>query len=261
MNIKKQINREIGAHGQQWNSMHEGYFSDSIKARPLIETITQYLSDSDNDVIVDLGGGTGFVLRELIANGAAVNMIPVNLDCSATQLDAMEKSGISCLNGLISDFRRDDLISAQKRIFFIMRSVLHYFGRDGLIPVLRHIRNQAYTGETFIHQTACFESAAESQCINFLYREMGTPKWYPTLSELRDSMASARWQVIDIIPAPPLKLSSVELGQRYGLDLQAMAKIGSRAMAKHGEIENVFQQEQDVFVAYLHYRICITTAA
>jgi hypothetical protein len=261
MCIDEQINREIGVHGQQWNSMHEGYFSDSVVARPLVETITQYLSDSGHDLIVDLGGGTGFILRELIAKGATANIIPVNLDCSATQLDAMEKSGISCVNSLISDFRRNDLVTTNKRIFFIMRSVLHYFGRDGLIPILRHIRNQACTGEMFIHQTACFESAAQAQCINFLYREMATPKWYPTISELRDGMASASWQVIDIIPAPPLKLSSIELGQRYGLDLQAMAKIGSRAMAKHGEIENVFKQEQDGFVAYLHYRICVTRAA
>jgi hypothetical protein len=90
---------------------------------------------------------------------------------------------------------------------------------------------------------------------------MDTPKWYPTISELRDSMTSTNWQVIDIIPAPTLKLSSVELGQRYGLDLQAMAKMGRRVMEKYGEIENVFQQELDGFVAYLHYRICVAKAA
>jgi hypothetical protein len=99
-----------------------------------------------------------------------------------------------------------------------MRSVLHYFGKDGLIPVLSHIRNQAKTGEVFIHQTACFESAIEAQCINVLYREMDTPKWYPSINELRESMAITSWQVIDICSAPPLKLWSVELRQRYELD-------------------------------------------
>jgi hypothetical protein len=63
-------------------------------------------------------------------------MIPVNLDCSATQLDAMEKSGITCINSMISDFSRNDLTALDKRFFFIMRSVLHYFGEDGLTPVL-----------------------------------------------------------------------------------------------------------------------------
>jgi hypothetical protein len=260
MKIDEQISREIGVHGQQWNSMHEGYFSDAVVARPLIETIIRYLSGADADIIVDLGGGTGFILRELIARGAIAKMIPVNLDCSATQLDAMGKSGITCINGLISGFSRNDLAAVDKQIFFIMRSVLHYFGQEGLNPVLHHIRSQARTGEMFIHQTACFESAAEAKCINLLYREMGTPKWYPTLSELHDGMVITKWQATDIIPAPSLKLSSVELGQRYGLDLQTMAKIGSRMMEKCGEIENVFHQEQEGFVAYLHYRICVSKA-
>lgn len=261
MDINEQIMREMGVHGKLWNAMHEGYFSDSVIARPLITKIVQYLSDSDTDVLVDLGGGTGFVLLELISQGAAQNMVPVNLDCSAVQLEAMEKKGISCINGLISDFRRNNLAAPDKRIFFIMRSVLHYFGRDGLNPVLRHIRNQARAGEMFIHQTACFENAVEAQCINLLYKEMGTRKWYPTISELRGCMADTNWQVIDIAPAPPLKLSSVELGRRYGLDAQTFTKICDRLTGEFGEMENVFRRTPDGFVAYLHYRICVAMAA
>ena len=261
MKIEEQISREIGVHGNQWDSMHEGYFADAVIAHPLIETITQYLSGSNTDVIVDLGGGTGYILLELIAKGLTANMIPVNLDCSVTQLDAMKKIGISCINGLISEFSRNDLATSDKRVFFIMRSVLHYFGKEGLIPVLRHIRHQTQTGEMFIHQTACFESEEEARCVNCLYREMDTLKWYPTISELRESMAITNWQVIDICPAPPLKLSSVELGQRYGLDSQTLTKISGRVMEEFGEIENVFQQGPDGFVAHLHYRICVTKAA
>jgi hypothetical protein len=261
MKIDEQVNREIGVHGQPWNSMHEGYFSDPVTARPLIEMIIQYLPGLSTDVLVDLGGGTGFILRELIEKGVTTNMIPVNLDCSATQLEANEKSGISCVKGLISDFSRNDIAALDKRTFFIMRSVLHYFGKDGLIPALRHIRNQAQRGEMFIHQSACFESALEAQCINFLYEEMDTPKWYPTISELRDRMAITNWQVIDICPAPTLKLSSAELGQRYGLDSQTLTKICDRVMETFGEIENVFKRAPDGFVAYLHYRICVTQAA
>jgi hypothetical protein len=261
MNIDEQINREIKAHGQQWNSMHEGYFSDPIIAIPFIEKIIHYLSGSDTEVIVDLGGGTGFILHELIAKGATANMISINLDCSISQLDAMEKRSVLCINSLISDFSRNDLIVFSKRIFFIMRSVLHYFGREGLVPVLRHIRNQARKGEMFIHQTACFESPVEARCMNILYEEMGTPKWYPSISELCESMAKANWQMIDICAAPPLKLSSVELGQRYGLDGQVMAKICGRVIEEFGEIENVFQRVPEGFVAYLHYRICAVRAA
>jgi len=69
MEIDKQISREIGVHGQQWNAMHEGYFSNSIIVRPLIATISKYLSGSNTDVLVDLGGGTEFILLELIVQG------------------------------------------------------------------------------------------------------------------------------------------------------------------------------------------------
>ncbi|HUN54330.1 MAG TPA: hypothetical protein VMU29_04160 [Smithella sp.] len=261
MKIDKQISREIGVHGKLWNAMHDGYFSNSIIARPLIATISQYLSGSNTDVLVDLGGGTGFILLELIAQSVTQNMVPVNLDYSATQLDAMEQSGISCINGLISDFSRNDLATFGKRISFIMRSVLHYFGKDGLIPVLSHIRDQARTGELFIHQTACFENAPEAQCLNVLYQEMDTPKWYPTINELRDGMANTNWQVIEICPAPPLKLSSVELGRRYGLKSQSLERICGRIMEEFGEINHVFQQVPGGFVAYLHYRIYVAKAA
>ena len=208
-----------------------------------------------------MGGGAGFVLLELIARGVTQNMVPMNLDYSAMQLDAMEKRGIFCINCLISDFSRSDLATLDKRISFIMRSVLHYFGKDELIPVLSHIRNQAKTGEVFIHQNACFESAIEAQSINVLYREMDTPKWYPSINELRESMAITSWQAIDICSAPPLKLSSVELGQRYGLNSQTLAKVCSRVMEEFGEINNVFQRGPDGFIAYLHYRICVAKAA
>jgi hypothetical protein len=150
MNIDEQINREIGVHGQQWNSLHDGYFSDSIIARPLVETIIKYLAVSDTNVLIDLGGGTGFILNELISRGATKNINLINMDCSSTQLEVMEKKGISCINGFISDFTRNDLPASDKRLFFIMRSVLHYFGKDGLIPILRHIP-QSYPHRRDLH--------------------------------------------------------------------------------------------------------------
>ncbi|HAW57853.1 MAG TPA: hypothetical protein DCX03_02365 [Bacteroidales bacterium] len=260
MNINDQVNREIGIHGQKWNEMHEGYFSSPLVAHPLVETITKYLLGLPADVLVDLGGGTGFILLELIAKGITTNIIPINLDCSETQLEAMEKSGIFCVNRSISDFKRHDLSPLDKSIFFIMRSVLHYFGKDGLIPILRHIRNQARQKEIFIHQTACFKNAEEARCINFLYKEMHTQKWYPTIAELHDSMTTTDWQIMETFPALPLKLTSAELGLRYGLDLQSLENICSRVNARFGEIENVFQLTSNGFVAHLCYNICVSKA-
>jgi hypothetical protein len=241
--------------------MHDGYFADASIAHPFIKMIAQHLPGSNADVIADLGGGTGFILQELIKEGLTSNLISVNLDCSATQLDAMKQTGISCINSFISDFSRKDIAASGKQIFFIMRSVLHYFGKDGLIPVLLHIRNQARSGEMFIHQTACFENAVQARCVNFLYQEMGTAKWYPTISELSKNFENTNWQTIDTCLAPPLKLSSVALGRRYGLDSLTMMKIGKRLMNKYGDIENVFQMTAHGFMAHLHYRICVAKAA
>ena len=261
MKINEQIKRESGVHGAKWNALHNGYFSDDLVARPLIETIIRYLSDSVPDVIVDLGGGTGFILRELITKGVTANIFPVNLDCSETQLDAMEKNDICCINRMISEFCRHDLFAnEEKRVFFIMRSVLHYFGQNGLVDILQHIRNQAQKGEIFIHQSACFESEGGSRCLNALYREMKTPKWYPVIKEIRDKMIVANWQVIEECPAPPLKLSSPELGQRYGLDAQSVVEIRNKLLNEFGEIENIFECTSDGFVAYLHYSIFVARA-
>ncbi len=261
MKIDEQIKRESGIHGEPWDSLHNGYFSDTLVAHPLIETIVRHLSDAVPDVIVDLGGGTGFILRELIAKGVTANIFPVNLDCSETQLDAMGKSDICCINRMISEFSRSDLFTnEEKRVFFIMRSVLHYFGQNGLVDILQHIRNQAQKGEMFIHQSACFESEVEARCLNGLYREMGTPKWYPVIKEIQNKMMAANWQVIEECPAPPLKLSSPELGQRYGLDAQSVVEIRNKLLNEFGEIENIFQCTNDGFVAYLHYSIFVARA-
>lgn len=261
MKIEEQIKRESGVHGAPWNSLHDGYFSDALVARSLIETIIRYLSKSIPDVIVDLGGGTGFLLGELIEQDVMANIIPVNIDCSETQLDAMDKGDICCINRMISEFSRKELFAdEEQRVFFIMRSVLHYFGQNGLVDILQHIRKQARKGEMFIHQSACFESEAEALCLNALYREMGTPKWYPVIKEIQNKMMAANWQVIEVGPAPPLKLVSSELGQRYGLDAQSVAEIRSKLLNESGEIENIFQCTNDGFVAYLHYSIFVARA-
>ena len=255
MHIEEQISRESGAHGKQWHSMHDGYFADAAVARPLIETIIRHVSDSDTDIVVDLGGGTGFILQRLIAAGLSRHIASVNLDCSASQLEAMKGNRIACVNRYISDFTRRDLADENKHLFFIMRSVLHYFGRDGLTPVLRHIRRQAKAGEVFIHQTACFENETDAQCINFLYQAMHTPKWYPTVGELKERLLEAHWEVIDEHPAPPLKLSSAELGRRYGLNMPMMESISRKLLDQFGNIDHVFQYGENEFVAHLHYRI------
>lgn len=112
----------------------------------------------------------------------------------------------------------------------------------------------------FIHQSACFEKEEEANCLNALYREMGTPKWYPVITELRNTITETNWEVLDIVNAPPLKLLSIELGQRYSLDKHVLRKIRKKMKDEFGTIENVFHLDRNGFTAYLHYRIFVTRA-
>ncbi len=133
------------------------------------------------DVVVDLGGGTGFLLSQLAACGAVGGATLVNVDCSAAQLALAGGKGIRHVHASIGEFQRAHLAGLGKRFFYLMRSVLHYFGQDGLSPVLQHLRDQTVEGEFFLHQSASFDDEQEAACLNALYRHMhthtnGTPR-------------------------------------------------------------------------------------
>ena len=62
------IGKEKGIHGPCCDSLHQGYFSDPHVAAAFNEKITEAVAHLHPGVIVDLGGGTGFLLRELGRN-------------------------------------------------------------------------------------------------------------------------------------------------------------------------------------------------
>ncbi len=258
--MKDYIGKEKAIHGRPWNEVHGGYFYDPAVARPLVETAICILAGSPADVVVDLGGGTGFLLSQLASHGMASGAAMVNVDCSPEQLALSDGKGISPVCGSVGAFRRGDVAAADKRFFFIMRSVLHYLGDDGLSPLLRHLRGQAEEGEFFLHQSASFDCEGEAACLNALYREMHTQKWYPTVADLKGRLNEAGWQVDAVAPAPPLLLTSEDLGLRYGLDAGEIRRIRERMAMDFGEMDNVFQLTQSGFQAQLHYRIYLCVA-
>ena len=83
------VGKEANIHGKEWNALHDGYFSDPAVAAPLIEKVRDAIPISKPEVIVDLGGGTGFLLRELIRNNIAAGIQLVNLDVSPKQLEVV----------------------------------------------------------------------------------------------------------------------------------------------------------------------------
>jgi len=259
--MNEQIKREEGVHGRQWNAVHRGYFSDPVVAAPLVRKIQELAHKSRPDMIIDLGGGSGFVLSKLLAAGVERGVSLVNLDDSDIQLDAAGKTGLSCVRGSVDSFSRRDVGTEDGRFLFIMRSVLHYFGEDGLRPVLRHLRAQAKQGEFFVHQTASFRRRQDASCLNELYHMMRTQKWYPTVDFLRKCLRAEGWRVLEVLPALPLPLTNGDLTQRYHLDQTDILSINGRLSRNSLVSEDVFKKTDEGFCAFLHYWIYVCTPA
>jgi len=251
---------EQAIHGQSWDTFHQGYFSSAAVVGCFIDAIGAILADDDPGVVVDLGGGTGFLLARLQDKEMPAGTTLVNLDCSPAQLDVAAERGIVCRCCSIADFRRSDLAPDYQRFLFVMRSVLHYFGREGLPPLLRHLRGQAREGEFFVHQTACFEHRQEADCLNDLYREMATAKWYPTLDELRHTLQETGWETIAALPAPPLPLTGADLAQRYGLDPETVSRLRREIAPRFADLPHLLRLEPETFCVDLHYRILVCRA-
>jgi SAM-dependent methyltransferase len=186
--MNEQINREKDVHGARWNTIHDGYFADPVVAEPLIGEIRKVARISKPDTIVDLGGGTGFLLSCLVEEGIEAGVSLIDLDDSLVQLESANSAGLSSFHGAVDSFKRSDILSEEGRCLFVMRSVLHYFGRDGLRPVLRHLRAQARPGEFFVHQTASFRESHDADVLNELYATMKSRKWYPDVDFLSGCM-------------------------------------------------------------------------
>jgi hypothetical protein len=259
--MNEQIKREKGVHGRQWNAVHRGYFSDPVVAAPLVQKILELAATSRPDLIIDLGGGSGFVLSKLLAAGVERGVSLVNLDDSDIQLDAAGETGLSCVRGSVDSFSRRDVGTEEGRFLFTMRSVLHYFGEDGLRPVLRHVRAQAKQGEFFVHQTASFLRQQDANCMNEIYHMMRTQKWYPTVDFLCTCLRAEQWRVLEILPALPLPLTSGDLMQRYHLDQTDILTINARLSRNPLRSEDVFKKTDDGFCAFLHYWIYVCTPA
>ena len=254
-----ELGPEQSIHGSAWGRMHGGYFSDPDVARPLVEAVRGVWAEARPGRIVDLGGGTGFVLAQLrAAKLGGCGMLV--LDDSAPQLAEAEKAGFSCVRGSVDAFRRTDVAPAGMRVLWLMRSVLHYAGEAGLDPLLRHLRAQAEPGEWWVHQTACFEREADAACLNALYRRMRTAKWYPTIAALRKRLAAAGWHVEDVRPAPTLHLEAGELALRYELNEGDRARIRAEMASEFGSRNDVYGTSDAGFRADLRYAIFVCRA-
>ena len=254
------IERERAVQGAAWDSVHLGYFSDPRAAAVLIGAVRETAARARPDLILDLGGGTGFILGELARRGIDRGVKLLNLDLSPAQLAVGRHPRIRTAEGDAAGFRREDLSAGAGSILFIMRSVLHYLGPEGMVPALRHIRCQMRPGEYFVHQTACFDDPRAAACLNAVYAGLGTGKRYPATAALARILAQTGFAVLDRRAAPALTLTADDLGRRYGLSREAMAALGRRVRERFGDLDGIFQGEPAGFTARLHYRVFVTRA-
>ena len=259
-NAAQSLGVEQAIHGAAWGRMHGGYFSDAQVARPLVEAVRSVAEKSHPAAIVDLGGGTGFLLSQVRAAGVEKDVALVNLDCSEAQLAVARTAELVPVFGSVNEFRREGVVPDRGSVLWLMRSVLHYAGEAGLAPLLRHLRQQARPGECWIHQTACFEGEEEARCLNELYGRMHTAKWYPTRDDLRLRLEQAGWRVHSVLPAPVLHLDSAELGLRYELGDSEIRRIGEDMAGEFGSNGEVFRLTAEGFQADLRYSIWICEA-
>jgi len=246
--VNNEISKEINQYGSNWGKLHYGYFSDTETASPFIEKIKTAIAASKPQVLVDLAGGTGFILSELIKHNTQSSIRLINLDLSGIQLQETKNSRITTVRGSISDFKRSDIDDESKRFCFIMRSALHYFGKDGFMPILRHLRKQMKEGEFFVHQNVCFENKKDADYINKIYALMGTGKWYPTVNQLSNFLENTGWAIKSTAAAPNLTLTCEDLAKRYNLNEKTISRI-QEISKRFGKTEN------DTFCGYLHYKI------
>lgn len=245
---------ELAVHGPRWSSLFDGYFSNPDTARPLVEAIERAIGATQPDVVADLGGGTGFILEELLRRGLQGTRL-VNVDVSPKQLAVCDDDRIDVLQASADRVTRSALQVEDAKLLLIARFVLHYFGRLALDPLLRHLHGQLRPGEYFVHQSTAFQRQQDADLMNYLYARMGTEKWFFTIDELKSRLEDAGFIVREVVPAPRLEMSSVELGERYGLSSEHMASIGREIERLFGRNVEVFAFSGNEFKACLHASI------
>jgi trans-aconitate methyltransferase len=212
-------------YGKKWDAIHGGYFSDPKMARPFVDMAARAVKKHKPGVIVDLGGGAGFVLGELSKRdlGSAPRLI--NVDSSAEQLKAAKERGLECLNIPAEKFTRGMAAAPGESLMIIMRSVLHYYKGEEQPVFLRHIRRQMKKNEFFLHQTGSFTTQAEAEAMNQLYRLMRTTKAYFTPGRINAMLQAAGFKTTRPRRVYPVRVPSAELANRYKLTKADIAKI------------------------------------
>jgi SAM-dependent methyltransferase len=242
-------------HGRRWETIQGGYFSDPEAARPLVEAILGAIDLSRPAVVADLGGGTGFILKELLRRRTMPGVRLVNVDISPLQLQECQDDRITLLQASVAQVTRQDLAAGEGGLLLVARAILHYFSRPAQRQLLKHLRAQQRDGELFVHHSSCFQDAEDAECLSLLYERMGTQKWFGTFSEMEVLLQEKGWSICQVQPAPMITLDSLDLAERYGLQPQQIVSIREEIAELYGQKPEVFILTKDGFRAWLQAHV------
>ena len=250
-----EVQKEQLVHGSRWQSVFGGYFSDPEIATPFLNQIEAALLAAPPQIIVDLGGGTGFILEQLLSRDLLASAIRlINLDISEKQQHGVEDARIEKMVASMVEFERSDITGKEERILFITRSTLHYGGIFGLKPILNHIRQQMRPGEYFVHQTGCHDNPEGALLFSELIERMHSNKWMPPLSTLHRICLEAGFEIETSVHGPVLPIPSNQLASRYAISNAEMENIHQILKREYPDTD-LIQEEENGFIVFAQYRI------
>lgn len=232
--------QDTDVYGRAWREVYGGYFIKTDVLRAMVDPVIGIVQQVHPDMIVDLGGGTGLLLEALIADPRLpAEMKLTNVDMSSEQLAACSNERIVNIHARIDELPSEPFATSAGRRLWMMRAVLHYFGREGFVPVLERLRSYQQQGEYFIHQTVSSDSARHMECMNQLFAP--TEKWFPTEQEMITAAEQSGWQVERVLPAPTLPIWRKAIARRYEIADQVMDKIARSLREHYGSVEGMIK--------------------
>jgi hypothetical protein len=255
-----EIKRESHVHGKSWEKQGLGYFSDSLIAKDYVAAIMRVASSFKPSAIADLGGGTGFILEELIKAGIDEKIRLIIIDESEPQLCVCKHPRITPMNGSFQSFKRSDIINETETLMLISRSVLQYAGFLGQKPWLAHVRSQMKPGEWFVHQPGCTEDGQASKALNRLFEQMGVDKWVPHKEALVHLLVEAGFDIADDFPMPAVGMVSEELVYRYGFPSEDLAPIEAELRRTCSDRPDMLTITPTGFIFNFPYRVFLCKA-
>jgi len=254
------IESEKHVHGERFTKLFGGYFGDPQVATPLVDAIHRAIHAHTPRVLMDVGGGTGFVLSELLRVYPDTPCRLVDLDLSADQLGEERDQRITTLQASAEDVTRADLCAGDETLMLAMRSVIHYFGHANIVPFLKHLRSLLNPGEIMVHQTACYADPNNALLLEQMIQGMGAGKSPLTQAEVLRFLDEAGWRVLEFIPAPALFMASEELAYRYHVTVDQIRALSEEVLSGFKTVPDAFIATPDGFTIRTDYHILTSMA-